>query len=89
MYETRILESARRDLARLDRPIGLRIVKRIRWLADNLDQTKLTPLTGAEYGGLFKLRVGDHRVIYQVLREENTLVVHAIGHRREIYRQIR
>jgi len=47
---------------------------------------RLEALTG-ELAGLYKLRVGDYRVIYEVLWEEETIVIHAIGHRREIYRR--
>jgi mRNA interferase RelE/StbE len=40
VYRTRILDAATRDLARLDKPIGRRIVERIRWLAENLDDVR-------------------------------------------------
>ena len=36
--------------------------------------------------GLYKLRVGDYRVVYEVFAEEHYLVIHKIGHRREVYR---
>jgi len=82
----RILDSAARDLARLDRPIGRRVVERISWLAANFEATRPEPL-GGSLSGFYKLRVGDFRVIYELLRAEQTLMVHAIGHRREIYRK--
>jgi len=85
-YRIRILQAASRDLERLDKPTGRRIVQRINWLAANLDVIRLEALTG-ELAGLYKLRVGDYRVIYEVLWEEETIVIHAIGHRREIYRR--
>jgi mRNA interferase RelE/StbE len=85
-YRVRILQAASRDLERLDKPTGRRIVQRINWLAANLDIIRLEALTG-ELAGLYKLRVGDYRVIYEVLWDEETIVIHAIGHRREIYRR--
>lgn len=85
-YRIRILRAASQDLARLDKPIGRRIVERIKWLAANLDAIRLEALTG-DLAGLYKLRVGDYRVIYEVLWDEETMVIHAIGHRREIYRR--
>lgn len=85
-YRIRILRAASQDLARLDKPIGRRIVERINWLAANLDAIRLEALTG-DLAGLYKLRVGDYRVIYEVLWDEETMVIHAIGHRREIYRR--
>ena len=84
-YRIRILEAASQNLARLDKPIGRRIVQRINRLATNLDAICLEALTG-DLAGFYKLRVGDYRVIYEVLWNEETIVIHAIGHRREIYR---
>ncbi len=86
MYHIRILKAASRDLERLDRPIGRRIVQRINWLAANLEEIRLEALTG-DFAGLYKLRIGDYRVIYEVLWDEETVVIHAVGHRREIYRR--
>ena len=85
MYQLRILDAATRELSALDRQVASRVAKRVRWLAENLDSIKPQPLSG-ELSELYKLRVGDYRVIYEILRAEQTIVVHAIGHRREIYR---
>jgi mRNA interferase RelE/StbE len=86
MYRLRFLETAIRNLAALDRAIGRRIVNRLRWLASNLNHLRPEALTG-DLAGLYKLRVGDYRVIYEILREEQVLVIHFVGHRREVYRQ--
>lgn len=32
-------------------------------------------------------RIGDHRVLYEILVDERTIVIHAIGHRRDIYKR--
>ena len=74
-------------MARLDRPEARRIVQRINWLASNLCRIRPEAL-GGDLAGLYKLRVGDYRVIYEVLDGEQMLLVHAIGHRREIYRRL-
>lgn len=34
--------------------------------------------------GLFKLRVGDYRVIYSFATKEQRITIHKIGHRRDI-----
>jgi mRNA interferase RelE/StbE len=70
----------------LDKSVGRRIAERIRWLAANLDDIRPEALTG-DLAGLFKFRAGDYRIIYEVIHEEQTVVIHAIGHRREIYRK--
>ncbi len=86
MYQVRILDQAGKELGGLDKPIGRRIVKRLGWMAEHFDEIKPQSLTG-DLAGLYKLRVGDFRVIYEILASEATLLVHAIGHRREIYRR--
>jgi len=86
VYCIHILDAATHELSRLDKSVSRRIVERINWLAANLDAIRPEALTG-DLAGLYKLRVGDYRVIYEVLRQEQTIVIHAIGHRREIYRR--
>ena len=86
MYSIRILKAASRELARLDKPVAKRIVERIRWLAENLDQAKPIALKG-ELAGLYKLREWDYRIIYEIIRKENVILIHSIGHRREVYQK--
>ncbi len=84
-YSVRILRAATRELERLDKVLARRITERIRWLAENFDAINPEALT-SEWAGLFKLRVGNYRVVYEVFHAERLLIVHMIGHRREIYR---
>ena len=86
MYRAQLLKPAVRELERLDKSIGTRIVQRIKWLAENFDDVKPKRLTG-ELSGLYKLREGDYRIIYQILRREKLIVVHYIGHRKNVYRR--
>jgi len=86
MYALRILEPASGDLARLDKPIGRRIVERINWLASNFDEIKPEAYTD-DLAGLYKFRVGDYRVVYEILYDERLLVIHQIDHRRDVYRK--
>ena len=62
------------------------MLKRLRWLAENFDSVKPESLTGP-FAGLLKLRIGDHRVVYQADREKKVLTVRLVGYRREIYDQ--
>jgi mRNA interferase RelE/StbE len=84
VYQVRILAQATRDLAKLDTAVARRIVSRIRWLAENLDEIQPEALRG-NLAGLYKLRAGDYRVVYEILHSEQVIVIHAVGHRREIY----
>ena len=86
MYTIRILKPASRELARLDKVAARRIVDRIRWLAENLEKIKPKALKG-ELSGLYKLREGDYRIIYEIIRKEKVIIIHSIGHRRDVYQK--
>lgn len=86
MCKIRLLASAEKELERLDRKTAQRIVHRLRWLAENIDDVPLQALKGS-LRGLFKLREGDYRIIFQPLRKEGLIIIHAIGHRGQVYRK--
>jgi mRNA interferase RelE/StbE len=86
VYQIRIQDAASRELAKLDTSIARRIVNRINWLAKNLDDIRLEPLSG-DLSGFYKLRAGDYRVLYQIVHDQQMIVIHAIGHRREVYKR--
>ena len=84
MYRVQLLDSAADDLRRLDRTIARRLLRRIEWLAENLEVVNRERLTG-QFAGLLKFRVGDYRILYEVIDAEQLIIVHIIGHRRDIY----
>jgi mRNA interferase RelE/StbE len=86
MYDIELLESAEKQLEQIDKPIARRLVKRLYWLAANFENARPEPLSG-DLAGLYKFRVGDYRIVYEVLSAEQVIMVHSIGHRREIYRK--
>ena len=86
MYRIRILKAATRELERLDKPFARRIAERVNWLAANLDNIRPEPFTG-DLAGFYKFRIGDYRIIYEILHDEQVIVIHEIGHRRDIYRR--
>ncbi len=71
------------DLQKIDRPIVKRIFHKITWLSQHFDSIIPEPLSG-DMSGQFKLRIGDWRVIYVI--ESDSIVIKAVGHRREIYK---
>jgi mRNA interferase RelE/StbE len=69
MYHTEFMAEAEDDLARLPKALAQRVLNRLRWLAENFDVITPEPLTGL-WRGVFKLRVGDYRVLYTFSRAE-------------------
>ncbi|MHB8653683.1 MAG: type II toxin-antitoxin system RelE family toxin [Terriglobia bacterium] len=86
MYQVEFRPPAAQDFEKFDQAVAARLLKKLRWLAENFDSIKPEPLTGP-FTGLLKLRVGDYRIIYQTDREKKVLTVRLVGHRREIYNQ--
>ncbi|MEM9948796.1 MAG: type II toxin-antitoxin system RelE/ParE family toxin [Cyanobacteria bacterium P01_D01_bin.36] len=76
---------ARTDLKNLTSKVQERILKKVRWLVDNFEAVPHLTLTG-EFSGLFKLRVGDYRVLYAADNQTKTVVIRRVGHRRDVYR---
>ena len=83
-YSVRIKGSAARELTRIPQQDRLRIVQAI----DRLGERPLTgsPLKG-EHRGLRRVRVGDYRIVYEVLDDALVVLVVRVAHRREIYRR--
>lgn len=86
MYSVRILKAAGKELERLDKPVAKRIAERIHWLVENVEDTSLQALKG-DLAGLYKLREGDYRIIYEIIHKEKIIIIHSIGHRRDVYQK--
>ena len=83
-YKIELRPEAIHDLESLDPSVVDRILKKLNWLKENFEIITPVPLKG-ELKGLFKLRVGDYRILYTHNRKQKLISVHLIGHRRDIY----
>jgi mRNA interferase RelE/StbE len=71
-------------LRKLPREIQVRIIRKVDQLAGDPFPPGTEKLRAAV--DLWRLRIGDYRVIYTVERKELLVLVLKIGHRREVYR---
>jgi mRNA interferase RelE/StbE len=83
--EVRFLAAALQDLSVLDASVIRRVVNRVERLVSNWEHIQPEPLSG-DLSSLYKLRVGDYRVLYQISPDEEAILIHQIGHRRDVYR---
>ena len=83
-YSIRIKSNTLRAIRKLDADARRRVVARIDGLASN--PTAGTRLKG-EFAGLWRVRVGEYRIIYELRQSEVTVLVLRVAHRREVYRQ--
>lgn len=61
-----------------------RIVEAIEALVEDPRPEGCTKLTNG--GGAYRIRVGDYRIVYEILDGKISIQVVRIGHRREVYR---
>ena len=78
-----IVRDARKELARLHPQMQPRISKAILALENNPFPSGCKKLKNRDG---FRLRVGDYRVLYLADAKLKRIVIGAIGHRREVYR---
>lgn len=75
---------ARKDLKRLPKEISIRIVGKLEfWVKSGNPLAFAERLTNYDLG-MYRFRVGDYRITFDV--DDNTIVILAVGHRREIYK---
>lgn len=82
--EVRLQPAAAEQLRALDPKVRRRIREKLLWLGDHAEEIDHLPLH-RDLAGLCKRRVGSYRIIYEVVMDDRVIVVHRIGHRRDIY----
>ena len=80
-FEIVLTNEAENFIKKCDKDIRNRILKSIRRLEDDPEIEK--PLTSI-LTGLWSLRIGDYRAIYQIKNNKLTVVVIKIGHRKNV-----
>ncbi|HEX7507356.1 MAG TPA: type II toxin-antitoxin system RelE/ParE family toxin [Polyangia bacterium] len=83
-FSIQVLPSAERDLSSLYGSIRKRIVARIDTLAENPNPSGAVKLQGEK--DMWRVRVGDYRILYTIQNAQLVVLVIKIGHRREVYR---
>ena len=83
-YRIEFARKAERDFKALSKPIQSRLARRIDLLAENPFPQGIRKLAGEE--DLYRLRVGNYRIIYQVQGRRLVVLIVGIGHRRDVYR---
>ncbi len=84
-YHIVLSPAAQKVLERLPSEVQIRISTKIESLSNNPRLPGAKALQGAK--GELRIRVGDHRIIYQVEDEKLLVRVVKIGHRSDIYRK--
>ena len=83
-YRIKILKKAQKSLSKIPEPFQTKIINVIRSLVENPRPIKSKKLVGRN--GL-RIRIGNYRVIYEINKNEITILVLHIGHRKNIYKK--
>ena len=79
-FEIRFTPRFLKKIKALDREVQVQILREVNILKTNPYVGK--PLRG-EWKGIYSLRIGDYRVLYQI--RENVVFLLVVGHRKRIY----
>jgi len=83
-YSVVFARSARRELEQLEIAMARRIISRTEALASNPRRPGCVKLQGA--ADLWRIRVGDYRVIYSIDDDARIVDISAVRHRSDAYR---
>ena len=86
MYVLEFVPSAVKELVKIDKVHQKQIKTKLLLLCKDPEflQNNIKALKG-EYSGMFRLRVGTYRVVFQVKEKEIIILVLRIGHRKDVY----
>jgi mRNA interferase RelE/StbE len=85
-YRIEFAPAADRDFRALAEDVRRRLRPRIDALAENPRPHGVETLEGEK--NLYRIRVGDYRIIYQIRDDVLVVLIVRIGHRREVYRNL-
>jgi mRNA interferase RelE/StbE len=84
-YRVDVAKHAQRQIRNLAPQIQTRVMTRILALGNNPRSADVKRLAGED--DLYRIRVGDYRVIYTIEDDVLLVLVVSVGHRSEIYRR--
>ncbi len=82
-YEVRLSKRADRELLSLESVIKERIISRLEELSEDPFPRGVAKLQGRE--GVYRVRVGNYRILYEVFNSNRLVLVEKIDHRSRVY----
>ncbi|MGH3341825.1 MAG: type II toxin-antitoxin system RelE family toxin [Carbonactinosporaceae bacterium] len=83
-YSVKVAPSAAKALSKIERKTRLRIAGAIELLSVEPRPPRAKMLRGGDHG-CWRVRIGDHRVVYTVEDGRLVVLVVRVAHRREVY----
>lgn len=83
-HRLEVAPAAARRLRKLDPPARRRVQAAVELLAQDPRPAGAKKLVGGN--GEWRVRTGDHRIVYEIQDQVLLVLVLAVGHRRDVYR---
>jgi len=83
-YSVEIAPAAKRQIKKLSKDIQQLVIERLEQLAEIPRPPGVLKMEGEE--SLYRIRVGDYRIIYEIQDRVLLIVVVKVGHRSSVYR---
>jgi mRNA interferase RelE/StbE len=77
-------KSTRKDLRKLPANAADKIVEAVENLAENPFPHGVEKLSGSEHA--YRIRLGDYRIVYEVVTESKLVEIQRVRHRKDVYR---
>jgi mRNA interferase RelE/StbE len=77
-------KSTRKDLRKLPPNVVDRVLETVEQLAENPFPVGVEKLAGSEHA--CRVRVGDYRVVYEVVTKTKLVEIQRVRHRKDVYR---
>ncbi len=86
MYEIKFEKCALKDFESLSKRQAEKIAKQVAFLKENPRPPGTKKLKGRN--SLYRVRVGDYRIVYAVEDDVCVILIVRVGHRKEIYKHL-
>jgi mRNA interferase RelE/StbE len=77
-------KSTRKDLRKLPSSAADKIVEAVEHLSQNPFPHGVEKLSGSEHA--YRIRLGDYRIVYEVVTESKLVEIQRVRHRKDVYR---
>jgi mRNA interferase RelE/StbE len=77
-------KSTRKDLRKLPSATVDKIIEAVEGLAENPFPHGVEKLSGSEHA--YRIRLGDYRIVYEVVAESKLIEIQRVRHRKDVYR---
>lgn len=86
-YKLVVSDEVKKQLKKMDKHVGLMLAKDMKKRLDGLSNPRQLgkALTG-QFKGLWRYRVGNYRVICDIIDDELIILALEVGHRKDIYK---